>query len=69
MSRYPYTRIAHWKSVEGYTHSKILAENLSYDDALALETSEAKAKGCKSNPGGERTNTKDWSVYHVWDGK
>ena len=69
MSKYPNTRINHWKSEEGHTHSKILATDLTYDQALAKEKSEAESRGCRYGLGGERDESSDWAVYHVWGGK
>ena len=66
MSTDPETRIAHWKRVEGYTRSRILASKLSYDQALTRELREANARGCKRAPGGRRNGLRNWSVYHVW---
>ena len=62
-------RIDHWKRVEGHTHSRILHENKSYDEATRLESSEAQSGGCRSSAGGPRDNARDWSVYKVWGGR
>ena len=69
MSRYPHTRIQEWKDDEGHNYGKVLAEKLTYDQALAMEKREAKERGCHASPGGARTNTKDWAVYYVSGGK
>jgi len=69
MSKTPYERINHWKAQEGHTHGKVLHENKTYDQALALEKSEAAKKGCYCHPGGDRDQSSKWAVYHVWGGK
>lgn len=66
MSTDPHARIAHWKRVEGYRNSRILASNLTYDRALARELVEANKRGCKRAPGGRRNGLRNWSVYYVW---
>ena len=68
MSRDPNKRIQHWKDAEGHTYGKVLHENLTYDEALALEKSEASSRGCHQAEGGERTSGRDWSVYYVSGG-
>ena len=68
MSRYPHTRMQHWKDVEGHTYGKVLHENLTYDQALAKEKEEANARGCHQESGGQRTTTRDWAVYYVSGG-
>ena len=69
MSQYPLTRINHWKKQEGHTHSKILAKNLTYSEALAREKVEAEARGCRYRGGGEKASGRVYSVYHVWGGR
>lgn len=66
MSSMPEARIKHWKKEEGYTHSKILARGLTYDQALKRERKEAAARGCKSSGGGERKSRRVYSVYYLW---
>ena len=68
MSKYPLTRIQHWKDTEGHTYGKILHENKTYDRALALERAEAAARNCHSAGGGPRDNASDWAVYYVSGG-
>ena len=68
MSRYPHTRIQHWKDEEGHTYGKILHENKTYDQALDLEKKEAQERGCYYHGGGEKTSTRDWAVYYVSGG-
>ena len=71
ISTNPQSRINHWKREEGYTHSRILAKNLTYDTAQARETREAAKRGCRSATGGDpgpNRNRRVWSVYHVWGG-
>ena len=62
-------RINHWKEVEGHTGSQILHRGKTYGQATELEQTEAKARGCKNNPGGPRDSARDWCVYHVWGGR
>ena len=68
MSTNPQGRIQYWKDKEGHTRSEILASNLTYEKAQARENSEAKARGCRSSPGGADVPGRVWSVYHVWGG-
>ena len=68
MSKNPEKRIEYWKT-KGYTHSKILAEGLTYDEAQEIEKKEAEERDCDYSPGGdpgENRYKKVWSVYHVW---
>ena len=69
MSRYPHTRIKHWKQEEGHTNGEILASGLTYDQATDRERTEAQKRGCVQSPGGQRDTSSDWSVYHVWGGR
>ena len=72
ISTNPEGRINHWKRLEGYTHSRILAKGLTYSAAQSREAREASAKGCRSAPGGNPgtdRNRRVWSVYHVWGGR
>ena len=69
MSKYPYLRIKHWKETEGHTNSEILATDLTYDQATVRERTEAARRGCVQSPGGQRDESSDWSVYHVWGGR
>ena len=71
ISRYPYTRIQHWKDKERHTYSKILAEKLTYKQASNVEKEEATARACISNPGGDPGTDRYkhvWSVYYVSGG-
>ena len=61
-------RIDHWKQKEGHTHSRILHEGLTYDQATRKEREEGEAKSCTYKSGGECDSDHDWSVYHVWGG-
>lgn len=69
MSKYPYSRIKHWKETEGHTNGEILATDLTYDQATVRERTEAARRGCVQSPGGQRDASSDWSVYHVWGGR
>ena len=69
MSKTPQQRIEYWKAQEGHMHGEILASGLSYDEATARETVEARQRGCAQSPGGERDYSRNWSVYHVWGGR
>lgn len=69
MSTNPKERIDHWKRKEGHTHSRILANGLSYSAAQKREKDEAEHRGCRYHPGGEDNNMRNWSVYHVWGGR
>ena len=68
MSTTPYTRMKYWKDKEGHTHSEILVSDLTYEEAQTRESREARARGCRSSPGGEYVSGRVWSVYHVWGG-
>ena len=63
MSTIPYTRMQHWKDTEGCTHGKIIANELTYDEAQTLEKSEGERLGCRYGEGGERKSGKVYSVY------
>ena len=67
MSTRPLERIDQWKRAEGYVNGRILAENLTYDEALRLEQREAHARGCNYQGGGERVEGRVWSIYIVWN--
>ena len=70
MSMYPYSRMAHWKSKEGYKHGEILESCLTYDQAQMTEAACAAALACKQGSGGDPGDHRDepvWSVYHVYD--
>ena len=69
MSTDPQSRINYWKNKEGHTHSKILAQGLTYNQAQARESSEANARGCRHSGGGQHVSGSVWSVYHVWGGR
>lgn len=69
MSQYPHTRIKYWKDTEGHTYGKVLAENLTYDQALALEQKEARERGCRQAAGGARDSKRHWAVYYVSGGR
>ena len=69
MSTKPLDRIKYWKDQEGHTHSKILADKLTYDRAQAREEREATERGCRQSPGGKHVPGAVWSVYHVWGGR
>ena len=66
MSKYPYSRIKHWKKKEGHTHGEVLAESLTYDQATVREREEAEKRNCTQSPGGQRDDSREWAVYHVW---
>ena len=68
MSTDPQERIDHWKEKEGHTHSRILAENLTYSQATDREKEEAEERGCVYGPGGPYVSGNVWSVYHLWGG-
>ena len=61
-------RINHWKHREGHTHSRVLARNLTYQQALARERQEAEARDCRYSGGGRPKRGRVWSVYYVWGG-
>ena len=68
MSSKPQERIDHWRrQCNGRFSSKILASNLTYDDAQRRETSEARRCGshCEQEPGGLRKGGPVYSVYRV----
>ena len=52
MSTDPQERIQHWKEKEGHTHSKILANRLTYEAAQIREEREARVRRCRFSPGG-----------------
>lgn len=62
----PQERIDHWKRVEGYTRSQILASGLTYEQAQVAERREAAARGCTASGGGARVPGAVWFVYMVW---
>lgn len=64
----PQERIQYWKRKEGHTSSDILASGLTYDQAQARESREAKARDCTASGGGERVPGNGWSVYIVSGG-
>ena len=71
ISKYPNSRIKHWKDKEGHTYSKILAEKLTYKQASELEKKEAIARACTSHLGGDPGDDRYkhvWSVYYVSGG-
>ena len=68
MSSNPQERIDYWKEEEGHTYGKILASELTYDEAQHREKEEAVNKGCVSSPGGPRIRGRVWSVYYVSGG-
>ena len=68
MSKYPRLRIDHWrKKCNGRFRGKILASDLTYDQAQRREEQEAIICGphCKQEPGGPRSKGKVYSVYRV----
>ena len=65
----PDERIDHWKQVEGHTHSEVLYQGLTYEEATYIEKIEADKRECGSSPGGERVGGEVWSIYHVWGGR
>jgi len=69
MSKDPRERIDYWKQKEGYTQGRVIAENLTYDQALDREREEAQHCGpnCNQEPGGPSDNSTDsvWSVYRL----
>ena len=67
MSTQPDKMIAYWKSEEGYTHSEILASDLTYEEARERKAQEAYERRCLSGPSVEFVFGRVWSVYHVWD--
>ena len=69
MSTNPQERIRRWKNTEGHTHSKILASGLTYRQAQARETQEARSRGCRHSGGGRFVAGRVWSVYYVWGGR
>ena len=69
MSTDPEGRIEHWKRVEGHTYSRILAEKLTYNQALAREQREARERGCKSSAGGNPVSGSRYAVYYVSGGR
>ncbi len=69
MSKFPHTRIRHWKDTEGHNYGKVLHEGLTYNRALELEKAEAADRGCHRAGGGPRDNTRQWAVYYVSGGK
>ena len=69
MSTYPQERIRYWKNTEEHTHSKILASGLTYSQAQARETHEARSRGCRHSGGGRFVADQAWSVYYVWGGR
>ncbi len=71
ISKYPHTRMQEWKDAEGHTYGKVLAENLTYDQAHKREREEATARSCHYAPGGDPgddRNRKVWAVYYVSGG-
>ena len=68
MSTDPRERIRLWLGEEGHEGAEILASGLTYDQAAQREEQEARARGCRRSPGGQRNNQANWSVYHVWGG-
>ena len=68
MSMNPEERINEWKRDEGHTRSRVIKRNLTYDEALQLESVVAREYGCVRHPGGERRRGRVWSVYRVWGG-
>ena len=69
MSTDPYESIDYWTQKEGHTHSRILARNLTYEQALAREKKEAEERGCNSKSGGAVLPGRVWYVYLVWGGR
>ena len=69
MSTEPEKRIAYWRAKEGHTDSRVLATNLTYDEALALERREANRCGCRREAAGAHKPGPIWSVFHVWGGR
>ena len=69
MSTNPAERIQYWKNQEGHTGSQILASGLTYAQAQARETDEARRRGCRASGGGQYVAGNVWSVYHVWGGR
>lgn len=69
MSTDPQERIGYWKRTEGHTHGRILHSNLTYDQALRMERSEAVNRGCRHSGGGQRISGNIWSVYIVSGGE
>ena len=71
MSLTPNLRIDYWKRLEGHTRAKILATNLTYDEAVAKEQSEARSRGCQCSGGSDRdvrrgrVGGRVWSIYYV----
>lgn len=68
MSTTPDERIEYWKQKEGHTGSRVLASDLTYDEAQQREDEEAAARDCESSKGGPRKPGRVWSVYHLWGG-
>ena len=66
MSTDPWERIKHWKN-NGYSRSRILARDLTYDQALQREKDEARKCGsrCIQEPGGPRIAGSGYFVYRM----
>ena len=66
MSTDPWGRIKYWKN-NGYSRGKILARDLTYDQALQREREEARNCGsrCEQESGGPRKSGSDYFVYRV----
>ena len=66
MSNNPHGRINHWKN-NGYSRGRILANDLTYDEAQKREEEKAKICGshCIQEPGGPRVSGRVYSVYRV----
>ena len=66
MSTDPWERIRFWKN-NGYSKGRILARNLTYDQALRREREEVRNCGshCKQESGGTRKLGSNYFVYRV----
>ena len=69
MSTDPETRINYWRQVEGHTQGSVIAQHLTYNEALEREQLEANRRGCRYYGGGQYVAGRVWSVYHVSGGR
>ena len=65
MSTDPDERIAYWKAKENCLSGRVVASNLTYDEALAMERRLAERDGCRYGGGGQRVPGRVWSVYRM----
>lgn len=68
MATDPQERIQYWKNKEGHDRGRILASELTYEEAQKREQREAASKGCHQSAGGRRVPGRVWSVYYVSGG-